>query len=120
MAHKHFKVTIATIKNGQFDEVSKNELKAFLNQGYSLKSLGVEYIESLGKAVVSIGYSPETSPLHYDLVIEPAGMLDIHHPEILEKALETAAAKWDDIICHEFFVTEQGAVYATFLRESGR
>lgn len=82
------------------------------------KSIGVEYVESAGELVITLGYRTD----------EPAYPIALHAVSIgtiesfdaatfpaLEQKMMAAAAKLDKIICHELYITEDRELLMIFM-----
>lgn len=97
------------------------EVAAFVTEAnVAAKSIGVEYLESLQRLVVTLGYTEgETYPV--ELVCEAIGKIDAIGGDfsVLEKAMTAAAAKQKAIICHELYVTRDGNMFMVFMLHRG-
>lgn len=71
------------------------------------KSVGVEYLEGLEQIVLSLGYRDDEPGYSAKLTSVSLGKLDLR-PEVIEAAMERGAAAIKNVICHEFFVDEDG------------
>jgi hypothetical protein len=94
------------------------EVKAFADDpNVSARSIGIEYLEHDNSVVVSLGFSNETdhSKVEFDLAL--IGNLNTNSLEDLEFHMAHHAAELGNVICHEFFVTETGDMYAIFMRQ---
>ena len=71
------------------------------------KSVGIEYLESQKKIILTVGY--DDTETGYSVKIQPIklGKLELN-PAVISQAMEAAAATVDGVICHEFYVTEDG------------
>lgn len=108
--HSTFKVFISTPVDGKLDpSVAEDVRKFFTDNGdkYDAKSVGIEYLEQTDKLVLSIGYVELSNPLRSSVKLDcvSLGRLALNAEEI-EAALGAAAAKVQDVICHEFYVND--------------
>jgi hypothetical protein len=122
-AHNKFKVYSVPF-SGSFDAKTKKPILAFVNQeGVSAKSVGIEFLESSSRLVISIGYAVQKkNTSKYDLTIKSVGKHDFSGEGFAEldkvsAAFEKTAGKLENIICHEFFITGSGEAFAIFLTE---
>jgi hypothetical protein len=71
------------------------------------KSVGVEYLEAEKRLVLSVGYRDDEPGYPVSLVSISLGKPALF-PDAIEAAMGTAAEGVENVICHEFFVTEKG------------
>ena len=71
------------------------------------KSIGVEFVESANKVVITLGYRDDEKPYPIRLHTVPLGKIDLMASDFskLEKAMADASGKVQNIICHELFLT---------------
>ncbi len=82
------------------------------------KSIGVEYLESLGKLILTIGYRDDEPAYRVGVTSVPIGRiagLDAAELTRLEGAMGEASKKLQHIICHELFVTGTSDVVMVFM-----
>lgn len=110
--HSKFKVFICTPVDGKLDPKTIEDAQTFFlarRESLSPKSLGIEYIEDTHQLVMSIGYGIETGldqqhpPIKISCV--SLGKL-VMQTAVIEDAMEEAASKVKNVICHEFYVDE--------------
>lgn len=81
------------------------------------KSIGVEYLESAGRLIISLGYREDEPwyPVQIDCV--SLGKIDTLGSDfaVLEQAMADAAQKRSNIICHELYVTEDREFLMVFM-----
>jgi hypothetical protein len=72
------------------------------------KSIGVEYLESLNKVVITLGYRTDEATYPIRLQSVPLGKIQVLANDFsaLETAMAQAAEKHTNVICHELYVTE--------------
>lgn len=83
-------------------------VKEFTKDGKTAaKSVGVEYIEKTKQIILSIGYRNDEPGYPVRLVSRSLGRPPLRSDEI-EVAMGKAAENVQNVICHEFFVTDDG------------
>ena len=82
-------------------------------KGIAPKSLGIEYVERTGKLVLSLGYRDDEPGYATRLTAVPLGKPATDQE--MEVAMSAAAEKVSDVICHEFFVRDDGEVVLVLL-----
>lgn len=121
--HSKFKVFVVTPDKNTTDGIPQ-DLHLTMNGFIALnkvavKSVGVEYVESIDKIVISLGYAENQESYSVVLQTVMLGKLDLfaNLNEALEQALEKAANTQDDsVICHEFYVNKENNYVAFFLK----
>ncbi len=95
----------------------RSQVAAFVDPSVCARSVGVEFVEFRNVAIVSLGYSEEAGhPVNLTSV--KVGQLVDGEDLDLEKLgaqMSEAAAAQGGIVCHEFYVTSDGSVFAVFL-----
>jgi len=108
-SHSKFKVFIGT---DAFEKAA-----SFVKESsVAPKSLGVEFLESSKTIVLSLGYSDDQPRYDIELSKVSLGLLDLIETTV-EEALELAASKFDNVICHEFYVNGMGEFFAVFMTQ---
>jgi hypothetical protein len=108
--HSKFKVFIP--EAGITDDEAMRRLQSMV-EGWTrankvaVKSVGVEYIESKKQVVLSLGYRDDEPGYPVKLTSIALGKLSLH-PDDIATSMEAAAAKVENVICHEFFVDGDG------------
>jgi hypothetical protein len=115
--HSKFKVFIP--EAGISDEEAMRRLGSMVEgwthaSGAAVKSVGVEYIEGKKQVVLSLGYREDEPGYPVKLTSTALGKL-VLHPDAIAAAMETAAAKVENVICHEFFVDGDGVFVMVLL-----
>jgi len=83
-------------------------VRAFTKEGkHAVKSVGVEYLEKDKRLVLSLGYRDDVPGYSVKLTSVSLGRLQLQ-PEAIEQAMTKAAGDVENVICHEFFVTDDG------------
>jgi hypothetical protein len=106
--HSKFKAFICSPVNSQLDPKVIAEAAEFFQQpGRVARSIGIEYLEQPDKLVLSIGYSEEPGAAAQPIKIEcvSLGRLTLES-QVIEAAMEAAASKAQNVICHEFYVDD--------------
>jgi hypothetical protein len=85
-----------------------DDVAAFAKKaGIAAKSIGVEYLESAGRLLITLGYRDDEA--HYPIKLHaiPLGKIDAMATDFtdLEKKLAEASGRYRNIICHELYVT---------------
>lgn len=116
--HSKFKLFEVNFTNGKLTAKDKKTFLAFVSDPSTLvKSVGVEFLEGTTKLLISFGYTTKKNTSHYDLILKKVGVYV--NPEYsipsIEAKMEKEAAKLLNVICHEFFVDNNGGVFAIFL-----
>jgi hypothetical protein len=98
-----------------------SQVQAFTSAStVAAKSIGVEYVETKSKLVLSLGYRDDEPGYAAHLLSEAAGSVDVDSADSLaklESTLEGVASTVGSVICHELYVTGSGEVYAVFLAQ---
>lgn len=112
--HSNFKLFVEDFKDGNFP---MNRVKDFINgEGVVPKSIGIEFLESSSKVIISVGHEIENGiNSEHELTLVNLGNLDVNNLEALESTMNQEASKLNGIICHEFFVSKENEVYSLFL-----
>lgn len=82
------------------------------------KSIGVEYLESAGRLLLSVGYRDDEAPYAVKLVTVPVGKvasLDAAGLAAIEHSISQAGVPLKGIICHELFVTTERDLLMVFM-----
>jgi hypothetical protein len=117
--HGKFKVfTGALADDGSLGGLA-GEVEAWVRSSkVAPKSIGVEYVESLGKLVLSIGYRDDEAAYGVKLQTVHIGKvdsLDAASLARLEQAMASASARLADIVCHELYVTAENDLLMVFM-----
>jgi hypothetical protein len=97
-----------------------DQLSTFVSERkVSAKSIGVEYVESAKRLVLTLGYreGSEWSPvtIQHLALGRVTGLVDRTDFSGLERALAAAADSIKGIICHEVYVTEDQEFHVIFM-----
>ena len=116
--HDKFKVFVGALAPDQTLGPLADEVAAFAaGQGVAAKSIGVEYLEGLGRVVVTLGYNEGEEHYPIRLHCVPMGKVDILSADFaaMEAAMAAASAQQKNIICHELYLTGSGDFYMVFM-----
>ncbi|HZS08104.1 MAG TPA: hypothetical protein VFD58_24940 [Blastocatellia bacterium] len=75
--------------------------------GVAAKSIGVEYLESADRLIITLGYRDDEPGYPIRLNCVSLGKIDALGNDFaaLEKKMQEASARQGNIICHELYVT---------------
>lgn len=110
--HGKFKLFVGPVgKDGALGTLGDQIVGFVKDARIAPKSIGVEYLESAKKLVLSLGYRDDETP--YEIKLHTAslgalGTLESNDVARLEGAMAKATAGSAGILCHELFVTESG------------
>ena len=82
------------------------------------KSIGVEYLESAKKLIISLGYREGDDAYPIKVHTVSLGKIDglaTGDMSRLEEAMTAACDKIDNIICHELYITDDGDFLVVFM-----
>lgn len=110
--HDKFKIFTGPLAADNTIGPLADEIAAFVRDNkVAAKSIGVEYLESAKKLIISLGYREGEASYPVKLTTRSAGTiggLGAGDVARLEEAMAAAAAGVDKIICHELYITDQG------------
>ena len=119
-AQVHDKFKLFTGKLAKDKTIGKlaDEVAAFAKDSHAAaKSIGVEYIESAGLLLLTLGYRDDEEPYPIKLHCVPLGKIDAMAGDFskLETAMAKASGKIPNIICHELYLTGDGDFVMVFM-----
>jgi hypothetical protein len=119
--HDKFKVFAGTPEQGRSLGSIPDEVAAFAaGSTIAAKSIGVEYLESARRLIVTLGYREggESYPIRLSSVSlgKTDDIAERSDFAELEAAIGAATASIDNIICHELFVTEDNEIVMVFMQ----
>ncbi len=85
-----------------------DEVAAFVNKSkIAAKSIGVAYLDSGKRLVITLGYRDDKEPYPVKLHCIPLGKVDLGAGDFrgLDTSMAKATSKHRNIICHELYVT---------------
>jgi len=86
------------------------------------KSIGVEFIESSGSLLLSVGYRDDEPGYPVKLSAVRIGKIestDAAGLGLIERQMASASSKVSNIICHELYVTAQNDLLMVFMSHAG-
>jgi hypothetical protein len=116
--HDQFKIFVGPADGG-IAAIADDVARFAAENKVAAKSIGVEYLESARRLVVTLGY--RTGGEHYpirlkDVSLGNAGSWDEGRDFAeLERRMSEAAGTVEKIICHELFVTTDGELVMVFM-----
>ena len=82
------------------------------------KSIGVEYVESAARLVLTVGYRDDEPAYEVELRTVPVGKIEgLAGADLteLEQAMAKAGSDIERIICHELYVTSDNEFFMVFM-----
>jgi len=107
--HTKFKLFVGELAaDGSIADLGIQVASFAKSAGVAAKSIGVEYLESLKKVVITLGYRTDEAPYPIRLQSVALGKLQVLAGDFsgLESAMAKAAEKHSNVICHELYITE--------------
>lgn len=119
--HDKFKVFAGTLGEDRSLGTLADDVAAFVAESkVAAKSIGVEYLESAGRLIITLGYREggESYPVSLSTVSlgKTENMRERTDFAELEQAIASATSGLDNIICHELFITEDHEILMVFMR----
>src|SRR5215471_14365320 len=108
--HAKFKVFVGELAPDKTIGRLARDVAAFASaHKFAAKSIGVEYLESLKRLVVTLGYRDDEAYYPIELHSVPLGKTHVlaGNFSALEDAMAAASKKHANVICHELYVTEE-------------
>lgn len=78
------------------------------------KSIGIEFHEATKRLILSVGYRDDETAYGIKLAsakVGPIGKLEPGDLTKLEKQMEAAASKEENVICHELYVSDKNDLF---------
>jgi hypothetical protein len=93
------------------------EVERFVQErGVAAKSIGVEFLESARKLVLTLGYRDDEPGYAVRLTSRSVGKVDgLEDLSGLEARMGEAAGDLHGVLCHELFVTDEGEFVMVFM-----
>jgi hypothetical protein len=116
--HDRFKVFVGELASDHTIGKVADEVAAFAARAkIAAKSIGVEYLESRKRLIVTLGYRDDEPAYPIRLHSVPLGKVDALASDFsaLEKAMAEASSRYPNIICHELYVTNEGDFLMVFM-----
>ncbi|MBI4904994.1 MAG: hypothetical protein HY820_15255 [Acidobacteria bacterium] len=116
--HSKFKIFVGELAPDKTIGPLADEVAAFASSaGIAAKSIGVEYVESAKRLIISLGYRDDEEAYPIRLHCIPLGGIGMLTGDFaaLEKAMMDASSRLPNIICHELYVTNTGDFFMVFM-----
>src|SRR5262245_4264295 len=116
--HGKFKVFAGALDPDKSIGSLADDVAAFVREKkVAAKSIGIEYLESAGKLIVTLGYRDDEPAYPISLKCVSLGHVDTLAGDFaaLENAMMQASQKQKNIICHELYVTEDREFLMVFM-----
>ena len=119
--HDKFKVFAGTLDENRSLGSIADEVAAFAaSSKVAAKSIGVEYLESARRLIVTLGYREggESYPIKLSSVSlgKTENLRERSDFSDLEQAIGVATSGLDNIICHELYITEDDEIVMVFMQ----
>ena len=116
--HDKFKVFTGELAKDKTIGKLAEEVAAFAKHSHAAaKSIGVEYIESAGRLLITLGYRDDQESYPIKLHSVPLGKIETLASDFskLEAAMAKASGKIRNIICHELYLAGDGEFVMVFM-----
>ncbi len=107
--HGKFKVFAGPLHTDNTIGPLAEEIGNFVRESHAAaKSIGVEYLESADRLVITLGYRDDEEGYPVKLSSVSLGKIEALGSDFadLERRMSEASAQFTNIICHELYVTE--------------
>lgn len=120
--HHKFKVFAGAIgPDGGLGELGGEVARFVAQSNVAAKSIGVEYIESANRLLLTLGYRDDEAGYPVTVTTTALGKVDILDTgnfTSLEAAMEKASLASTNILCHAEYVTTDGTFVMVFLTQT--
>ncbi len=117
--HSKFKLFSGVLEGGKSLAKLAEQVEKFAAGAKAApKSIGIEYLEHSKQVVLSLGYRDDEPAYPVKLTaisLGKASSLSAAELQRLEHRMAEEAAKLDNIICHELFITEHDEFMMVFM-----
>jgi len=116
--HNKFKIFAGELDADKQLGKLAEEVAAFARrQKIAAKSIGVEYLESAKRLIITLGYRDDEDSYQIKLYAVSLGKLNVTSTDFsaLEQAMAAASARLNNIICHELYVTDDNDFLMVFM-----
>jgi hypothetical protein len=116
--HDKFKLFTGELAKDKTIGKLADEVAAFAKHSHAAaKSIGVQYIESAGLLLLTLGYRDDEEPYPIRLHSVPLGKIAAMAGDFskLETAMAKASGKIRNVICHELYLTGDGDFVMVFM-----
>ena len=107
--HGKFKVFAGPLNEDNTIGPLAEEVSRFVRESNAAaKSIGVEYLESADRLIITLGYRDDEAGYPVKLSSVSLGKIEALGSDFagLEQRMAEASAKFSNIICHELYVTD--------------
>ncbi len=119
--HGRFKMFAGALEPGHKIDALAQQVAAF-GRTVAAQSIGVEYLESQKRLIVTLGYRDDEAPYPIALhcvSLGKAAALDGADFARLEQRMAEEAARKKRVICHELFITEDHEFLMVLMTHQG-
>ena len=117
--HNKFKIFTGPLAADKTIGGLADQISSFVTEHkVAAKSIGVEYLESAKKLIITLGYreGDESYGVKVSTVsLGKIGGLESGDVSRLEAAMSDACQKIDNILCHELYITDDGDFLVVFM-----
>lgn len=116
--HSKFKVFAGELDANKTIGPLADQITKFVSDSkVAAKSIGVEYIESAARLIITLGYRDDEPWYPVEINCASLGKIDALGSDFaaLEQAMSEAAQKHSNIICHELYVTDDREFLMIFM-----
>ena len=116
--HSRFKVFTGELAADKTIGSLAGQIASFVKESkVAAKSIGVEYIESAARLIITLGYRDDEPWYPVEVNCVSLGKIDALGSDVaaLEQAMSEAAQKQTNIICHELYVTDDREFLMIFM-----
>ena len=116
--HSKFKVFAGQLQADKTIGPLAGEIENFVRtSNIAPKSIGVEYIESAQRLIITLGYRDDEAGYPIKINCVSLGKIDSMGNDFsaLEEAMSQASQTQNNIICHELYVTEDQDLLMIFM-----
>jgi len=115
--HSKFKVFVGNpTADNSIGDLGK-QIEQFVDDSkVAPKSIGIEYLESTKKLIMTLGYADNQSYTPVTIACVSLGKVDIaQDTSALEAKMSEVASKHQNLICHELYITEENEFFMVFM-----
>lgn len=117
--HNKFKIFSSTLnKDNKIGSVATDIANFVKESQVAAKSIGAEYLESVGHLILTIGYRDDEPWYPVDVACISLGKIDtkdMNNFSRIENAMMEASSRLSNVICHELYITKNLELMMIFL-----
>jgi len=116
--HNKFKIFTGVLQSDGSIGLLADEISHYVSESkIAPKSIGIEYLESANRLVVSLGYRDDEAGYPVTLHSVSLGKVDASGADLnaLEQKMAQASAGLPNIICHELYITDKQEMLMIFM-----